>query len=73
MLSIYGDHMDILCRKGFHPYAYVDTDSKLDDIGVPPKSAFYSKLTQKRIVDDEYEHCKHVYDKLNCKHFTTII
>ena len=69
MLSTYGDHMDILCRKGFYPYEYIDNDSKLNEIGLPPKAAVYSKLTQQGITDEEYEHCKHVYDTLNCKTF----
>ena len=47
MRSIYGDHMDILCRKGFYPYEYIDNDSKLDEIGLPPTSAFYPKLPHK--------------------------
>ena len=69
MNSIYGDHMDILCRKGLCPYEYIDNESKFDEIGLPPKSAFYYKLTQKGITDDEYKHCQHVYKKLNCKTF----
>ena len=69
MNAIYGDHMEILCRKGFYPYEYIDNETKLDEIGLPPKSAFYSKLTQKGITDEEYKHCQHVYEKLNCKTF----
>ena len=61
--------MEILCRKGFYPYEYIDNETKLNEIGLPPKSAFYSKLTQKGINGEEYEHCKHVYDKLSCKTF----
>jgi hypothetical protein len=40
MNAIYGDHMEILCRKGFYPYEYIDNESKLDEIGLLPKSAF---------------------------------
>jgi hypothetical protein len=47
MNSIYGEHMELLCRKGFYPHEYIDNDSKLDEIGLPPKSAFYSELAQK--------------------------
>ena len=69
MNSIYGEHMELLCRKGFYPYEYIDNENKLDEIGLPPKSAFYSKLTQKGITDEEYKHCQHVYEKLKCKTF----
>ena len=61
--------MDILCRKGCCPYEYIDNDSKLDEVGLPPKYAFQSKLTQKELIDEEYEHCQHVYKELNCKTF----
>ena len=67
--SMYGDHMELLCRKGFYPYEYIDNDSTLDEIGLPPKSAFYSNLTQKGIADEEYKHCQHVYKHLTCKSF----
>ena len=46
MNSIYGEHMELVCRKGFYPYEYIDNDSKLNEIGLPPKSAFYDKLKQ---------------------------
>ena len=67
MFSVYGDTIDIVCKEGFYPYEYIDNDSKLDEIGLPPKSAFYSKITQKGITAEEYEHCQHVYKKLNWK------
>ena len=73
MNSIYGDHMELLCRKGFYPYEYIDNETKLDELGLLPKSAFYSKLTQKGITGEEYKHCQHVYENLIVKHFTTII
>ena len=37
MNSIYGEHMELLCRKGFCPYEYIDIENKLDEIGLPPK------------------------------------
>jgi hypothetical protein len=37
MNSIYGDHMELLCRKGFYPYEYIDNETKLDEIGLPPQ------------------------------------
>ena len=57
--------MDILCRKGFYPYECIDNDSKVDELGLPQTNAFYSRITQKRLTEEEYEHYKHVYDELN--------
>ena len=56
-------------KKGLYPYEEIDTDSKFDEIGLPPTSAFYEKLKQKELIGEEYEHCKHVYDKLIGKTF----
>ena len=36
--------MDLLCRKGYYPYEWVDNDSKLNYKGLPP--------IEKYIVDD---------------------
>ena len=61
--------MDLLCKKGLYPYEYIDNDEKLNEIGLPPKEAFYSKLTKKHITDEEYQHAQDVYTKLNCQTF----
>ena len=69
MNTIYGDHMEILCRQGYYTYEYIDNETKLDEIGLPPTSAFYSKLTQKGITEEEYQHALKVYKALGCKTF----
>ena len=61
--------MDILCRKGFYPYEYIDNDSKLDEVGLPTKESFYSRLSQKGLTEEEYKHCQHAFEKLKCKTF----
>ena len=38
------DHMDLLCRKGFYPYEWVDRIKKLDYDAIPPIEAFQSQL-----------------------------
>ena len=40
-----GNQLSLLLRKGVYPYDYVDCIKKLDETGLPPKEAFYSKLT----------------------------
>ena len=69
MKSIYPDHYELLCRKGFYPYEWVDDISKLDHIRLPPIEAFDNKLTQSKASPENYEHAKNVYDKLNCSSF----
>ena len=69
MKQYFKEHMDILCRKGFYPYEFIDSNEKLNYNGLPPKENFYSKLSQTNISDDDYKHAQNVYNKLNCKSF----
>jgi hypothetical protein len=69
MKKHFNKYMDLLCRKGYYPYEYIDNDEKLDEIGLPPKEAFYSNLTKKDITDEEYQHVQDVYTQLNCQTF----
>ena len=38
---------------------------KLDETSLPPKDAFYSKLTGERITDEDYQHAQTVWNELN--------
>jgi len=49
-------HLDLLINKGFYPYDYVDSLEKLNETHLPPKSAFYSKLNDTEITDEDYAH-----------------
>ena len=50
--------MELLTRKGVYPYDYLDDFDKFYDIQLPSKSAFYSKLCDENISDDDYKHAK---------------
>ena len=58
-----------MCRKGFYPYEWFDDVRKFDYKGLPPKKEFYSKLSQKGIGEEDYNHALNVYDKMGCKSF----
>jgi len=49
MKTFYGDHMDLLCRKGFYPYEYIDSHDKLNHIGLPSKE-FIQVLVKSQLV-----------------------
>ena len=49
-----GNHLSLLLRKGVYPYDYVDCMKKLDETSLPPKEAFYSKLTAEGFTDEDY-------------------
>ena len=54
-----------MLRKGVYPYDYVDCMKKLDETSLPPKEAFYSKLTGECITDEDYQHAQTVWKEFN--------
>ncbi|XP_048590202.1 uncharacterized protein LOC125573620 [Nematostella vectensis] len=52
------DKVPLLLRKGVYPYDYMD---KFQELQLPPKEAFYSKLKEEPISDEDYEHAQTVF------------
>ena len=55
-----GKNLELLTRKGVYPYDYMDTPEKLKETKLPPKEAFYSKLNNEGISDEDYAHAQRV-------------
>ena len=62
-----GNQLSLLLRKGVYPYDYVDCIYKLDETSLPPKDAFYSKLTGEGITTEDYQHAHTVWNQFNVK------
>ena len=56
-LKAYGCKLE----KGHFPYEYMDDLLKLDDRALPPQSAFFSRLTNEGISDEDYARCQAVW------------
>jgi len=56
-----------LKRKGVFHYDYVLSVDQLEEKSLPPKEAFYSKLNEEDITDEDYEHAKTVRKKFGIK------
>ena len=56
-LKAYGCELE----KGHFPYEYMDDLLKLDDRALPPQSAFFSRLTNEGISDEDYARCQAVW------------
>lgn len=69
MKTIFGNKVDLLCRKGYYPYEWVDAIDKFSHEGLPPANAFHTQFSQKGISEDGYAHALKVYEKMNCKTF----
>jgi len=62
-----GEQLDLVLRKGVYPYDYMDSLERLDETQLPSKAAFYSKLNNTEISDEDYEHAQTVWKEFGCK------
>ena len=60
---------ELLKQKGFYPYEYMDSEEKFNDTKLPPREAFYSKLSGKGITEKYYEHAGNVWISFKMKTF----
>ena len=64
----YGDDkLSLLTRKGVYPYEYMNSLEKLKETQLPPKEAFYSRLNDEGISDENYAHAKKVWETFEMK------
>ena len=62
-----GNQLSPLLRMSVYSYDYVDSMRKLDEISLPPKEAFHSKLTDEGNTDEDYQHAQTVWQEFNVK------
>ena len=59
------EQAELIKQKGFYPYEYMDSVEKFKDKKLPPRKAFYSKLTGKGITEKDYKHAYNVWNSFN--------
>ena len=62
-----GEKLSLVKGKGVYPYEYMDSLERLDETKLPPKEAFYSKLTGEGISNEDYERAKKVWKVFGMK------
>ena len=60
---------EILKQKGFYPYEYMNTEEKFNNTKLPPREAFYSKLSGRGIKEKDYNHAWNVWNTFKMKTF----
>ena len=63
------EEAELIKQKGFYPYEYMDSEEKFKDTKLPPRKAFYSKLSGKGITEKDYKHACNVWNTFNMKTF----
>ena len=64
-----GEKAELIKRKGVYPYEYMNTEERFNETELPPKKAFYSKLSGKGITEEDYKHALNVWNVFNMKTF----
>ena len=57
----------LIMRKGVYPYEYMDFWARFEETQLPPKEAFYSKLSDENINEADYAHARQVWTTFGCK------
>ena len=60
---------EILKQKGFYSYEYMDKEEKFNDTKLPPREAFYSKLSGRGVTEKDYKHAWNVWNSFKMKKF----
>ena len=70
-LSLYCsvDKFNLLTSKGVYPYEYMDSLEKLKETKLPPKEAFYSRLNDGGISNEDYTHAQKVWRTFKMEYF----
>ena len=61
------EQLDLLLRKQVYPYEYMDSWDRFCEFSLPPKEAFFNKLRDQSLSDDEYDHAQKVWSSFGCK------
>ena len=61
------DKLSLLSRKGVYPYEYMNSLERLKETQLPPKEAFYSRLNDEGIGDEDYTHAQKVRETFEMK------
>ena len=62
-----GEKLSLVKRKGVYPYEYMNSLKRFKENKLPPKEAFYSRLTGEGISDEDYERAKKVWEVFGMK------
>src|SRR2546425_11568959 len=60
-------HFKLVCQKGVYPYEYMTNSDKFAETCLPPREAFFSKLSDEHISADDYLHAHRVWSAFNMK------
>jgi hypothetical protein len=57
----------LVVKKGIYPYEYMNSWGRFTEEELPPKEAFFSRLTDSEITDEDYAHALAVWTAFGCE------
>ena len=63
----FGEKIDLVSRKGVYPYEFMNDFEKFKKQSLPKKTSFFSRLTQKKVSDEDFEHAQRVWKEFELK------
>ena len=61
------DKLELVTREGVYPYEYMDTPEKLKETQLPARKAFYSRLNDEGITNENYVHARKIWETFKMK------
>ena len=62
-----GEKLSLVKQKGFYPYEYMNSLERFKEDKIPSKEAFYSRLNEEGIIDEDYERVKKIWNVFGMK------
>ena len=63
----FGKKYELMTKKGIYPYDYMNGIEKFSEEKLPPKEAFYSKLNDCGVSDEDYEYAQKIWKEFEIK------
>ena len=58
---------ELLTKKGSYPYDYMNSFERFEETQLPPQAAFYSKLKEQELSDEDYEHAMAIWSSFGLR------
>ena len=63
----FGDRSELVSKKGVYPYEFMDGFDKFEKKQLPKKAAFFSRLNQEKVTDENYQRAQKVWEEFSCQ------
>ena len=63
----FGERSELVSRKGVDPYEFMDGFDKFEKKQLPKKAAFFSRLNQEKVTDENYQRAQKVWEEFSVK------